>query len=174
MLVLLSAIVSDQASLTDETMIKTRHFLDYVALHPDVILTFNGSSMVLNVHSDASYLCEPKVRSIVGGHFFHVRQPRWPKKQRRGIDSRANFEIGGVFGRRGGNRCTFHIFATGDSRTNDRWGNGPRPTANANSNGQYHRTLFRVKNLKPKATKSTDMKFWWMRAQTDQQQFRYH
>ena len=70
MLVALSAIASNQVSPTDETMIKTRHFLDYVALHPDAILTFNASSMVLNVHSDASYLREPKVRSGAGGHFI--------------------------------------------------------------------------------------------------------
>ena len=33
---------------------------------------------------------------------------------------------------------------------------------------------FVSKNLQPKATKSTDMKFWWMRDQSDQLQFRYY
>ena len=70
MLVALSAIASQQASPTQDTMNKTLRFLDYVATHPDAILTFNASNMVLNVHSDASYLTEPKARSRAGGHFF--------------------------------------------------------------------------------------------------------
>ena len=51
-------------------MKKTKQFLDYVASHPDAILTFSASNMVLNVHIDASYLTEPKARSRAGGHFF--------------------------------------------------------------------------------------------------------
>jgi hypothetical protein len=31
-----------------------------------------------------------------------------------------------------------------------------------------------MKNLQPKATKSTDMKFWWMRDRSDRKQFRYY
>lgn len=30
------------------------------------------------------------------------------------------------------------------------------------------------KNITPKATKSTDMNFWWMRDRSDQKQFRYY
>ena len=33
---------------------------------------------------------------------------------------------------------------------------------------------FIMKNLTPRATKSTDMKFWWMWDRSDQQQFRYY
>ena len=51
-------------------MKKTKQFLDYVALHPYAVLTFSASNMVLNVHSDASNLTEPKAQSRAGGHFF--------------------------------------------------------------------------------------------------------
>ena len=44
--------------------------LDYVATHPDAILTYEKSDMVLAVHSDASYLSEPHAKSRAGGHFF--------------------------------------------------------------------------------------------------------
>ena len=44
--------------------------MNYAATHPDAILTYRKSDMVLVVHSDASYLSEPKARSRTGGHFF--------------------------------------------------------------------------------------------------------
>ena len=69
MLVTLSAITAQQSDPTQETLEKTLKFLDYVATHPDAILTFKASNMVLNVHSDASYLTEPKTKSRAGGHF---------------------------------------------------------------------------------------------------------
>ena len=70
MLVALSAIAADQATPTERTLEKTLSFLDYVATHPDAIITFKKSSMILAIHSDASYLTEPKVRSREGGHFY--------------------------------------------------------------------------------------------------------
>ena len=70
MLVALSAIASDQAAPTEATLNKTKQFLDYAATHPDAVLTYNKSEMGLAVHSDASYLSEPRARSRAGGHFF--------------------------------------------------------------------------------------------------------
>ena len=49
-------------------------FLDYAASHPDAILTFAASDMILNIHSDASYLSEPKARSRAGGHWFMANE----------------------------------------------------------------------------------------------------
>ena len=69
MLMACSAIASQQAAPTEETMKKTLQFLDYVASHPDAILTYSSSNMVLNVHSDASYLSKRKAKSRAGGHF---------------------------------------------------------------------------------------------------------
>ena len=48
-------------------MQKVKQFLDYVATHPDVIITYRASGMVIAAHSDASYPSETKARSIVGG-----------------------------------------------------------------------------------------------------------
>ena len=74
MLMALSSIASEQASPTQKTLERTLFFLDYVASHPDAVLTYKASNMVLHVHSDASYLSEPKAKSRAGGHFFHGRQ----------------------------------------------------------------------------------------------------
>ena len=45
-------------------------FLNYVATQEEAVLTFNASNMILAVHSDTSYLSEPKAQSRAGGHFF--------------------------------------------------------------------------------------------------------
>jgi len=44
--------------------------LNYAATHPDAILHFQASDMILHIHSDASYLSESKARSHAGGFFF--------------------------------------------------------------------------------------------------------
>ena len=38
--------------------------------HPDAIIRFYKFDMILNIHSDASYLTAPKARSRAGGHCF--------------------------------------------------------------------------------------------------------
>ena len=69
-LVAMSATTSDPAAPTKKTMQKAKLLLDYANTHLDIILMYNTSVMVLNVHSDASYLTEPKKRSCFGGHLF--------------------------------------------------------------------------------------------------------
>ena len=39
-----------------------------MAWHPNAIVRFHASDMILNIHSDASYLTHPKSRSRAGGH----------------------------------------------------------------------------------------------------------
>jgi hypothetical protein len=43
-------------------------FLDYAATYPNAIITYKASDMILAIHSDTSYLSEPKARSRAGGH----------------------------------------------------------------------------------------------------------
>ena len=43
--------------------------MNYVAIHPYAILTYCKSDMPLAVHSDASYLSNPKARSRDDGYF---------------------------------------------------------------------------------------------------------
>ena len=56
----LNAIAHDQANPTEKTKERELQFLDYMATHPNAIIWFHKSDMVLNVHSDASYLSAPK------------------------------------------------------------------------------------------------------------------
>jgi len=66
----ISAITSQSANSTEDTMKQTQQFLDYVATQEDAVITYNASEIKLAAHSDASYLSKPKSRSRAGGHFF--------------------------------------------------------------------------------------------------------
>jgi hypothetical protein len=67
MLTTLSAIAATQTGLTKDTMTQCKQFLDYAATHQDAIITYRRSDMVLVMHSNASYLSEPKACSRAGG-----------------------------------------------------------------------------------------------------------
>ena len=69
-LMALSTIASEQMKGTEQTMEKALQVLDYLATHPDATLHFHATDMVMNIHSDASYLLAPNSRSRACGHFF--------------------------------------------------------------------------------------------------------
>jgi hypothetical protein len=66
----LSDLSSQQSAPTKNTMEGVNQFLDYMWTHPDAIIRYRASDMILNIHSDALYLATPKARSQVGGYFF--------------------------------------------------------------------------------------------------------
>ncbi len=66
----LSDLSSQQSAPTENKMKRVNQFLDYMWTHPDTIIRYCVSDMILNVHSDASYLSAPKARSQAGGYFF--------------------------------------------------------------------------------------------------------
>ena len=56
----ISAIASQAAKPTKDTMKQTLQLLDYIATQEEAVLTYSTSDMKLVVHSDASYLSEPQ------------------------------------------------------------------------------------------------------------------
>jgi len=70
MLVSLGTLVAVQAEGTQATVEACTQLLNYAATHPDATLRFTASDMILNIHSDASYLSESKARSPAGGYFY--------------------------------------------------------------------------------------------------------
>ena len=64
-----STISSSQEAPTEAKMDKAKYLLDYAASHPDNILYYSASDMVLAAHINESYPTEPKARSRAGGHF---------------------------------------------------------------------------------------------------------
>ena len=63
----LSKLAVQQASPTLNTMSALHRMLNYIATFPDAFITFKPSNMQLAVHSDESYLSEPKSRSRSAG-----------------------------------------------------------------------------------------------------------
>ena len=70
MLPALGSIATQQADTTENTMQKVKQFLGYDATHPDAIISYRASDMVLSAHSDVSYLSYKKARIRAGGYFF--------------------------------------------------------------------------------------------------------
>ena len=56
MLPALGLLATQQAAPPENTMTLAKTILGYAATHPDAIITYHASDMVLSSHSDASYL----------------------------------------------------------------------------------------------------------------------
>jgi hypothetical protein len=75
-LMALSTIAIEQTKATETTMKKCVQLMDYLAHNPDAKIRFHASDMVMNIHSDASYLSEGRARSRTRWHFFMGSVPR--------------------------------------------------------------------------------------------------
>ncbi len=75
-LMALSSIAIDQTKATEKTLANCFQLLDYLAHHSTVKVRFYASDMILNIHSDASYLSEGRARSRTCGHFFMGWMPK--------------------------------------------------------------------------------------------------
>ena len=174
MLPALSALASDQASPMEETLIKTKQFLDYAASHPDAIITYKTSDMVLATHSDASYLSEPQARSRAGGHFFLSNDVPDPPNNgavlniahiiKSVMSSAAEAELGAMF--------INAKEAVPARKTLDEMGHKqprtPMQVDNSTAVGVSNN------NIQPRRTKAMDMRFHWLRDRESQKQFKYY
>jgi hypothetical protein len=65
----LSNIATQQAAPIEISKKQVDQFLNGMWTHPDAIIRYCASDMILNVHSDASYLSAPHTQSRAGGYF---------------------------------------------------------------------------------------------------------
>ena len=181
MLVALGSLASAQSQGTQATMRAAVHLLNYAASHPEAVVRYRASEMILHIHSDASYLSESKARSRSGGYFFldgkDNPDPDSPPPKPNGaihVDARilrpvmasaAEAETGALFsnGQEGAYIRTI-LAEMGHPQP------GPTPiqTDNTVANGIANDTV------KIKRTKAMDMRFYWIRDRTRQGQFRVH
>eukprot|EP00957_Ditylum_brightwellii_P067297 5107601-Ditylum_brightwellii.AAC.1 len=70
MLAAINNIAIQQAAPTEKTACVVMILLSYAASHPDAIIRYHASGMVLRIHLDASFMSEPEAKNWAGGHFF--------------------------------------------------------------------------------------------------------
>jgi len=170
----ISAIASQSAKPTMDTMDHTKQLLDYLATQEDAILTYHGSEMVLAVHSDASYLNEPKARSRAGGHFFLSNNAEMPPNNgailnlahviKNVMASATEAELAALFiNAREAVYIRIILEELGHKQPPT-----PLQTDNAMADAVVNG------KIQPKRTKAMDMRFHWLRDRECQQQFKIY
>ena len=170
----LSAIASQQAAPTEETMAHSKHIIDYITSQEDAVLTYSTSNMVLAVHSDVGYHSKSKARSRAGEHFFLSTNTDIPPNNgailnisqiiKAVMSSAAESELGGIFINA---KEAVHL-----RNILTEMGHLKPPTQmqtdNSTANGVINN------KIQPKQTKSMDMRFHWLRDRDTRLQFRFH
>ena len=59
-----------QASATEATELETVQLLNYLVTHSKAVVRYYASDMILNIHSDASYLSESRANGRIAGQFI--------------------------------------------------------------------------------------------------------
>ncbi len=174
MLTPLSALASKQANPTELTMEKSLQFLYYAATQDDAILTYKASDMILAIHSNASYLSEPKAQSRVGSHIFMAGNDEIPINNgavlnilqviKSVMSSVAEAELAALF---------INTKTAVSMRTMlEELGHPQTQTPIQTNNSTAHALL--TNKILPKMLKAMDMQFHWLRCREAQGQFRYY
>ena len=169
-----SAIASQSANPTSDTMQQTKQLLDYIASQENAVITYNASDMVLATHSDAGYLNEPKARSRAGGHFFLSTSADIPPNNgailniahiiKHVMSSATEAELAALYiNAREAIYIRIILEALGHTQP-------PTPLQTDNAMAEA------VCNgkIQPKRTKAMDMRFHWLRDRECQNQFRIY
>ena len=170
----LSAIATEQAKPTQETMKRVKQLLDYCSTQEEAMITYNASKMILAVHSDAGYANEKKSRSRAGGHFFLSNDEQFPPNNgailtvatiiKAVMSSAAEAELGAAY-----INAKEAVYLR---QILDEMGH-PQPrtpfqTDNTTAEGVIN------KRIQPKRTKAMDMRFHWLRDREAQGQFKIY
>jgi hypothetical protein len=174
LLVALSTLAAAQTKGTTNTMDALIQLLDYAATHPNAAIRYHRSDMILYVHSDASYLSEPKARSRVGGYFYlgkHKEPLDNPKPNgpihvesrilRNIMAAASEAEIGALF-HNGQETVHFRQILHEIGRPQNQA--TPITTDNSTADG------FANKRTKIKRSKAIDMRFYWVQDRVEQGQ----
>ena len=174
MLLTLGLLANQQDAPTENTMTLVKFFIDYATTHPDAIITYHASDMVLSAHSDAYYLFESKERSRSGGHFFMSNDSPIPANNgavvtisqiiKSIMSSAAEAELGALF-----INCREAIPARHALKA---MGNEQPPTPMQTDNATAHGV--ETKNISSKRLKSMYMNLHWLRCRIPQKIFRHY
>ena len=170
----ISAIASQSANPTEDTLEQTLLLLDYIGTQEEAVLTYNASPMVVAVHSDASYLSEQNARSRAGGHFFMSSDSTIPQNNgavlniahiiKHVMSSATEAELAGLY-----------IMAREAVYIRiilEELGHKQPPTPLQTDNSMAEAVI--NGKVQPKRNKAMDMRFHWLRDRECQEQFRIY
>jgi hypothetical protein len=170
----ISAIASQAATPTKDTLAQTQQLLDYLATQEDAVLTYHHSDMILAVHSDASYLSEPKARSRAGGHFFLSTNAEIPPNNG-AILNNATIIKHVMSSATEAEMAALYIMAREAVYIRiilQEMGH-PQPATPIQTDNAMAEAVVNAK-IQPKRTKAMDMRFHWLRDRECQQQFKFY
>jgi hypothetical protein len=178
-LVTCNDIAIQQTQSTTNTLNLASWLLDYLATYPNPSITFKASDMCLWISSDSSFLSVSKARSRVGGYHFLGNKPDSSKpltQQRLFINAPIHVEcsiLRNVMGAASESEIA-GAYVNARMGVEERimlWEMGhPQPATPLELDNT---TAFGIltKQLIPKRSKAIDMRFFWLRDRTNQQQF---
>jgi len=170
MLLALGTLTTQQTNGTQAPMQALMHLLNYCATHPDAVICFHASDMVLWTHSNASYLTAPKGHLRAASNSFLSFWPITPptatdpappgngpihvlcQTMRQVIFSAAEAELGALF-LNAQNICPI---CTALEELGHRQPATPLQTDNNMASGILNDTV------KQKRSKAMDMRFYWL------------
>ena len=148
-----------------------KQLLDYVDTHPNAGIRYVASDMILNLHCNASYLSEPKAKSRAGGHFWIGN--KGDKDFNNGaivtlssvikhiMSSASESELAALF-----YNCKAAVpLRVTLEEMGHRQPKTPFTTDNSTAHGLIQSTMI------PKASKSMDMRFHWLKCRMAQHIF---
>jgi hypothetical protein len=148
--------------------------MDYIATQEEAILMYSAIHMILAIHSNTSYLSEPKAHSRAGGHTFmagnedipcnndtilNILQIIWAV-----MSSAVEAKLGALF---------INAKTVVSMRKILEDLGHPQPWTPMQTDNSTAHTLLTNKIL-PKALKAMDMRFHWLRCHKAQGQYRYY
>ena len=179
MLAALGFINAQQSKATHQTYDDVLWILNYTASHPGATIRYLENDIILQVHSDTSYLSEPKERSRAGRHYF-LRNRSLDPTRAPNTNLTLNVPIHTV------SKIMINVIPSAvEAEIRATFLNGqeavPIRTTLAKLGNTQPATPIRVNNctaerfpnntIKQKRSKASDMRFYWIQDQTQQKQF---
>jgi hypothetical protein len=150
------------------------HLLDYCSTQPEATIRYYASDMQLKIHSDASYLSEPKAKSRIGGYFYlgcktnaRMKTPsnvpllRQTTVLKHVVSSVAEAEFGAIFV----NAKEGTVTRTTLSEMGHNQDATELTTENTTADSIINNTV------QQKRSKAMNMRFYWFKARVEQKQF---
>lgn len=151
-----------------------KQLLDYVATHPDAAIRYHASDMILALDTDASYLSEHKGRSRAAAYYFLTKKNDTEFHNgailvlsaiiKHVMSSASESELAALYY---GCKGAIPLRVTLEEMGHRQPGPTPVTTDNTTAHG------LTMKTMTPKASKSMDMRFQWLKCRRAQRLFRY-